>query len=170
MKTELNQQAINLIQQLAFESNQQDAYANQCSVSLLNIFLIQMLRKYSDTITLYNVEGYLDKDFDFALVPQYIQQNYRTVTLSSLAQTFHFSEAYMSKLIQKHLNRNFVSLLRELKMNKAVEFLSNTRMKINEISEWLGYESVDHFSRTFKRTFGAPPTEYRKEQHSPVEA
>lgn len=162
MKTQLTPKIQNLIQLLVYESNQKDAYANMCSISLLNLFLIQILRKYSDTITFYNFEAYAQEDFDFALILQYIQQNYKTVTLSSLAKTFHFSEAYMSKFIQKHVNQNFVSLLRDLKMNKAQHYLTKTSMKISEISEQLGYGSVDHFSRTFKKYYGLSPSDYRK--------
>ena len=162
MKIELSQQITNLVQQLAFESNMSNLHANNCCVSLLNLFLVYCLRKYSDTIRLYNIDDYIDKDLGFVSILQYIQQNFQTVTLSSLAKKFHFNEAYLSRLIKKNLNQNFTSLLRELKMGKALEYLNNTRMKISDIADYLGYESVDHFTKTFKKAHGMPPTKYRK--------
>ena len=30
-------------------------------------------------------------------------------------------------------------------MGKALEYLNNTQMKISDIADYLGYESVDHF-------------------------
>ncbi|MBR5572837.1 MAG: helix-turn-helix domain-containing protein [Oscillospiraceae bacterium] len=150
------------MQQLHYESNLPDSYANDCAVSLLNLLLARALRAASATVTLHHYDGYSEKDFDFALVLQHIQQNYRTVTLSSLAKTFHFSEAYLSKLIRKNLNQSFTEILRTLKMNHAVEYLMNTSMKISEIAEKVGYDSVDHFTRTFRKVYGASPLEYKK--------
>lgn len=164
LKTELTPEITRTVQQLVHESFQDDAYTNACCVGLLNLFLAQVLRKYSDTITFYNFDVYTHKDFDPALILQFIQQNYSTVTLSSLAKTFHFSEAYMSKFIQKHLNQSFVSLLRDVRMNKAQQLVASTPMKMSAIAERLGYDSVDHFSRTFKKVHGLSPLDYRKKR------
>lgn len=150
------------IQQLFYESNLSDSYANDCSVSLLNLYLARVLRAARAAITLYDYQGYSQRDFDFAVVLQFIQQNYRTVSLPMLADTFHFSESYISKLIRKNLNQNFTDVLRTLKMSHAVDILMNTPLKISEISEAVGYDSVDHFTRTFKRVYGMPPLEHRK--------
>ena len=35
-------------------------------------------------------------------------------------------------------------------------------MKINEISEAVGYDNDKHFMKTFKGVFSVTPTEYRK--------
>ena len=162
LKTGNDPLVFHTMQQLHYESNLPDGYANDCSVSLLNLLLARALRSASAAVTLHHYEGFSERDFDFALVLQYIQQNYRTVTLSSLAKTFHFSEAYLSKLIHKNLNQSFTDILRSLKMNHAVEYLLNTPMKISEIADAVGYDSVDHFSRTFRKVYGTAPLDYRK--------
>ncbi len=152
------------MRQLIYECNMLDNYANDCAVSLLNLYLARALRAASAAVTLHHYEGYSAHGFDFALVLHYIQQNYRTVTLSSLAQAFHFSEAHLSKLIHKNLNQSFTDILRTLKMNHALDYLMNTSMKISEIAETVGYDSVDHFSRTFRKVYGQPPQYYRRDQ------
>ena len=162
LKTGNDPLVFHTMQQLHYESNLPDGYANDCSVSLLNLLLARALRSASAAVTLHHYEGFSERDFDFALVLQYIQQNYRTVTLSSLAKTFHFSEAYLSKLIHKNLKQSFTDILRSLKMNHAVEYLLNTPMKISEIADAVGYDSVDHFSRTFRKVYGTAPLDYRK--------
>lgn len=154
------------MQQLAYESSREDPYANACSIGLLNLFLAQALREYSDTIRLYNLEGFSAKTFDFALILQHMQQNFRTITLSSLARSFHFSEAYLSKLIRRNMGEGFATVIRGLKMSKAVEYLLNTPMKISEIAEQVGYDSVDHFSRTFKKLYKVSPYDYRTGKRS----
>jgi AraC-like DNA-binding protein len=162
------------VQELAYECNLVEDNANSCAVSLLNLYLARALRAATSPVTLYHYEGYSERDFNFTLVLQYIQQNYRTVTLSSLAQAFHFSETYLSKLIRKKLNQSFTDVLRTLKMNHALEYLLNTPMKVSEIADAVGYDSVDHFSRTFKKLHGISPQEYKKQalaaaENRPVE-
>ncbi len=163
LNTGNDQMTFNAMQELVYETSLEDDTANSCSVSLLNLYLARAMRAANAAITLYHYEGYSEKDFNFTLVLQYIQQNYRTVTLSSLAKAFHFSETYLSKLIHKQMNQNFTEVLRALKMNHAIEYLTNTSMKVSEIAEAVGYDSVDHFSRTFRKTYAMTPQEYRKQ-------
>lgn len=162
LKTGNDPLTFHAMQELIYECNMQDDNANTCAVSLLNLYLARALRAANAAITLYHYEGYAERDFNFTLMLQFIQQNYRTVTLSSLAQTFHFSETYLSKLIRKRMNQSFTEVLRTLKMNHAIEFLNNTSMKISEIADAVGYDSVDHFSRTFRRVYGVAPQGYKK--------
>lgn len=151
-----------VLQNIAIEANMSDAYANSCAIGLLNALFGKMLRSYGDTIELYNAESALRQKFDFSLLLQYIQHNYQTVTLSSLSAQFHYSQTYLSRLIKNNMGKSFIEIITDIKMNHAAEALRNTTMKVHEISEMVGYESVDHFSRTFKKAFGIPPTEYRK--------
>jgi len=148
-------------QQLTYETNLLELYSNNCSASLLEVFLARVLRAARSSIALYHYEGYAQRDFDFALLLQYVQQNYRTVTLSDLARTFHFDEAYLSKLIRKNMGQNFTTVLRTVKMNYAMDYLMNTPMKVNQIAEAVGYDSADHFSRIFRRVYGMSPQQYR---------
>lgn len=148
-------------QQLTYECNLADDFSNPCSISLLNLFLARALRAGAE-VSLHHYENYSEQDFDFTLILLYIQQNYRTVTLSSLAETFHFSETYLSKLIHKNMDRSFTDVLRSLKMERAMDFLMNTPMKVSEIALAVGYDSVDHFSRTFRRVYGASPQQYKQ--------
>lgn len=148
-------------QQLTYETNLTELYSNNCSASLLDVFLARALRAARNAIALYHYNGYSRKDFDFTLMLQYIQQNYRTVTLSDLAEAFRFDEAYLSKLIRKNMGRNFTDVLRTVKMNRAMDYLLNTPMKISKIAETVGYDSADHFSRIFRRVYGMSPQQYR---------
>lgn len=161
LKTGSDQLTFQTAQQLTYETNLTELYSNSCSASLLDLFLARSLRAGRNAIALYRYEGYSRKDFDFALVLQYIQQNYRTVTLSDLAEAFCFDEAYLSKLIRKNMGQKFTDVLRAVKMNRAMEYLMNTPMKISKIAEAVGYDSADHFSRIFRRVYGISPQQYR---------
>ena len=106
---------------------------------------------------------------DFSLVLQYIQHNYKTLTLSSLADFFHYSEPHLSTLIKQNTGSNFTDLIKNLRLRDAKNLLINTNMKINEIAEQIGYNSADHFSRVFRQTYKMSPADYRKQnkQESP---
>lgn len=164
LRTGTDQDLLQTAQMLTYESNITDNFSNSCSVGLLNLFLARAMRAAQAAITLYRYENYREQDFDFTLILQYIQQNYRTVTLSTLAGTFHFSETYMSKMIRRKMGQSFTEVLRSVKMNHAIDHLKNTSMKISEISEAVGYDSVDHFSRTFRRVYGVSPQQYRQKE------
>lgn len=164
-RTGNNESLFITVQMLTYECNLTDDFANTCGASLLNLFLARLLRVAAD-ITLHHYESYSQRDFDFTLLLQYIQQKYRTVTLASLADTFHFSKPYLSDLIHKNMGRSFTEILRSVKMRYALDFLMNTPMKVSEISDAVGYDSVDHFSRTFRREYGMSPKQY-KQCHRP---
>lgn len=161
LKTGGNPLTFQTAQQLTYEANLSAPYANSCSASLLDLFLARALRAAKSAIALYRYEGYSKQDFDFALVLQYIQQNYRTVTLSSLAEVFHFNKTYLSRLIRQKMGQSFSEVLCEVKMSFAMDYLMNTTMKISSIADAVGYASVDHFSYVFRRVYGLPPQQYR---------
>ena len=117
-----------------------------------------LLRNYSQTLQFYNYQ----MGSDFTLVLQYIQHNYRTLTLSSLAEFFHYSEPHLCTLIKQNTGYNFSELVRQLRMADAVSLLTNTELKISEVANRIGYNSADHFSRIFRQTYGMSPQEFKK--------
>jgi AraC-like DNA-binding protein len=50
-----------------------------------------------------------------------------------------------------------------MKMERALDMVRDTYLKINEISEILGFGDVSHFSRDFKKMHGKKPTEFRND-------
>ncbi|MCR4856064.1 MAG: AraC family transcriptional regulator, partial [Erysipelotrichaceae bacterium] len=96
----------------------------------------------------------------------YINNHYNSVTLEEVADHFHYSIPYCSKLIQSEAGINFVSFVRQVRMNHATAMLRNTEMPISEISYMIGYENTESFIRAFKKVFDQSPSAYRKENRS----
>lgn len=92
----------------------------------------------------------------------YIQGNFKTVTLEDLSEEFHFTTKYLSRLIKNTTGHNFKEIIQTLKLNKAIELLASSDLKICDISEAIGYENNTHFIRIFKKVYGMSPNEYRK--------
>jgi AraC-like DNA-binding protein len=118
-----------------------DPYSNMVVISLIQLIFIELLRKYSQTISYYNY----DRGSDFSLVLQYIQHNYRTLSLPDLAAFFHYSEPHLCTLIKKNTGHTFSDLIRELRLEDAKRCLRDTDLKVGEIAEKVGYNSADHF-------------------------
>jgi transcriptional regulator GlxA family with amidase domain len=70
----------------------------------------------------------------------------------------------MNYLFQKHINKSPGRMLREVRMNKARELLTDTNLSLSKIAEHVGYGSAMSFSLAFKREHNMTPGEYRRKQ------
>lgn len=146
------------LRHIMIESNTFDKYSNTCLINYVYLLFSFVLRQYSQSIQFYDYQ----MGSDFSLVLQYIQHNYQTVTLSFLAELFHYSEPHLCTQIKQNTGYTFSELIRQLKLSQAVNYLTNTKMRISEIAENVGYNSADHFSRVFRGVYHMSPQEYRK--------
>ncbi|WP_303032405.1 AraC family transcriptional regulator [Dubosiella newyorkensis] len=92
----------------------------------------------------------------------HIERNFETITLSHIAETFHFSQAYVSRMIKKQTGKSFTDLLLDLKFEKATYWLETRTDSIQQIAYDSGFESIEHFNRLFKKRFLITPGQYRK--------
>ena len=95
-------------------------------------------------------------------VLSYMSKNYKTVTLKSISEKFFYSKTHVCRLFIKKMNKTFNQTLMEMRLSHAQAMLIKTDMKIKEIAEAVGYDSVEYFQRLFKKKTGLTPCEYRK--------
>ena len=101
------------------------------------------------------------QDDRLVAILNYIQTNYQSVTLENLATQFHLSEPYISKYIKDKSGKTFGEHVAHIRMKRAKTLLKNGNMTVENISYAVGYQNVEHFNRTFKRTFQMTPLQYR---------
>ena len=101
------------------------------------------------------------QDDRLVAILNYIQTNYQSVTLEDLATQFHLSEPYISKYIKDKSGKTFGEHVAHIRMKRAKTLLKNGNMTVENISYAVGYQNVEHFNRTFKRTFQMTPLQYR---------
>jgi len=94
----------------------------------------------------------------------FINDNYRTVTLESLAKHFHYTVPYVSKLIRTTTGMTFTAILRETRFDVCRWMLVNSDLKIYQVAEIAGFQNTDHFNRSFKKRTGITPSEYKKQK------
>jgi YesN/AraC family two-component response regulator len=97
-------------------------------------------------------------------VRKYIRRNYKNkIKLEMISQYVGLSEGYFSKIFTKNTGENFSTYLTKYRIDKAKELLKTTDKKIYEICDEIGYENVEHFSRTFKKIIGCSPKKYQSQ-------
>jgi 2-isopropylmalate synthase len=102
-----------------------------------------------------------EKDDRLLAMINYIQANYRSVTLEGVAEEFHLSTPYVSKYIKDKSGKTFGEHVAQIRLKKAKTLLKNGNMTIENISYSVGYPNAEHFSRVFKKSFGMTPVAYR---------
>lgn len=147
----------NYLQNLFAELGMKDAFYNHNMTSILLLFFSTLLRNHSDTAHFYNCQQLSGEHCDFNLLSQYIRQNYNTITLKDVAEKFHYSESFFSKLIKKNFGVSFSVLIRDLRLSHAHELLRHSSYTLREICDIVGYQSVSAFSRSYKKRYGTSP-------------
>ena len=91
----------------------------------------------------------------------YIEQKYRTATLTELCSRLHLPMHVLSKMIKKTTGFNFKELLQRKRLNKAVELMCDTDLPISDIIAAVGYENNSYFHRVFKEHYHMTPRAFR---------
>ena len=93
----------------------------------------------------------------------YIDTSYSSATLSKVAEDFHVSISFASRLIREKTGFTFQQHLMKKRFQKAVILLLETDLSIEEIIPRVGYENVSYFFREFKKRYGTTPRKYRRQ-------
>jgi AraC-like DNA-binding protein/tetratricopeptide (TPR) repeat protein len=93
----------------------------------------------------------------------YLKQDF---TLHNVAKRLKTNTAYLSKIVNSELDKNFSSYVNELRINYIViELKNNSKLRsysINAIAEEIGYKSPESFTKYFKIATGISPSIYIK--------
>jgi AraC-like DNA-binding protein/ligand-binding sensor protein len=93
---------------------------------------------------------------------QYIIENQSNVIrLTDVAKHVNTSTFYFCKLFRKVTGLNFTDYVSRVRIEKAKNLLLNPNLRVSEIAYEVGFQSLTHFNRTFRRLVGESPSEYR---------
>jgi AraC-like DNA-binding protein/ligand-binding sensor protein len=81
--------------------------------------------------------------------------------LGQVAKAVHTSTFYFCKMFKKVTGINFTDYLSRVRIEKAKNLLLNPNLRVSEIAFEVGFQSLTHFNRVFKKILGQSPTEYR---------
>lgn len=133
-------------------------YSVLVNAIVTRIFVL-LLRRYMSSCELPKGKP---EDSEIALtLARYLQANAADVTLARLAEDFHYSTEYASRLIKRSTGRTFIQLLTSIRLENAKQLLRDTSLSVTDIALQVGYDSSEHFIRTFRKHTGITPSEYR---------
>ena len=84
------------------------------------------------------------------------------LSLTSVAKVVNMSSFYFCKTFKKVTGLNFTDYLARTRIERAKELLLNPNARVSEIVFEVGFQSITHFNRIFKRHVGKSPSEYRQ--------
>jgi AraC family transcriptional regulator, glycine betaine-responsive activator len=95
---------------------------------------------------------------DLQAAVQIMLENIETpLDLATVAQRLGQSRRNMERLFRKHLNGSPARYYLGLRLTRARQLLSQTRMSVLEVALCCGFGSATHFSQRYRAYFGVPP-------------
>ena len=93
---------------------------------------------------------------------EYIQEHQtENLRLGHVAKAVNTSTFYFCKMFKKVTGINFTDYLSRVRIEKSKNLLLNPNLRVSEIAFEVGFQSLTHFNRVFKKILGQSPTEYR---------
>lgn len=93
---------------------------------------------------------------------QIIYENWdKEISVSDLAKQVHLSKNYFGEMFQREVGMTVQQYINKLKIDHARILLEDKTLSINAISDTIGYQDANYFSRVFKKVYNMTPKEYR---------
>lgn len=93
---------------------------------------------------------------------QFIQDHQsEDLTLGQVSKFVNTSSYYFCKMFKRATGLHFTQYLARVRIEKAKNLLLNPNLRISEIAFEVGFQSLTHFNRVFKKITGQSPSEYR---------
>lgn len=93
----------------------------------------------------------------------FISENYgEKIYLDDIARSGSVCRSGCNALFRKYLHRSPVMYLVEYRLSRAKELLTDTDMRIIDVSLETGFPSVAYFISAFRKNFGITPSGYRR--------
>ncbi len=93
---------------------------------------------------------------------EYIREHQaEKISLGNVARAVNMSAFYFCKMFKKTTGINFTDYLTRVRIERARNLLLNPNLRISEIGFEVGFQSLTHFNRVFKKIAGQSPTDYR---------
>lgn len=96
---------------------------------------------------------------------EYIREHHaEDLPLGRVAKAVNTSMFYFCKMFKKATGINFTDYLSRVRIEKSKNLLLNPNLRVSEIAFEVGFQSLTHFNRVFKKILGQSPTEYRAQR------
>ena len=101
--------------------------------------------------TLENIKAYIDNRY------------FENIRISMFTDKYYLSREYLMKLFKGKYGYGIHEYVQKVRMDKAKQLLADPGLKIQDISERLGYKDKNYFSKAFRNYYECSPSEYRSQ-------
>lgn len=134
-----------------------EAYLNQILVHIYRMFhsikmkmFIPDINKKLTGSTAYSIIRYIDKNI------------FSIKSVKSISDALGYSNSYISHVFKEKVGMTIQDYISHKKIENSLELLRYKKISVTQISETLNYESVQAFSKVFKRVMDCSPSEYQR--------
>ncbi len=128
------------------------------SEELTNLFY-ETVYTFVKKVSIY--KGNHDSDMANKLTTYILQNVSKNITLEEIANHFYISKSSLCAKFKKEVGKTINDFILEKKIQISLDLLKDKTKSISYISEYLGFSSPPHFTKTFLKIIGETPTEYR---------
>ena len=150
----------NYILDMYREQKTGDSFSDRIICSILTLFFVELTRRHGNNVSI--PDSRRERTEQESEMLAYIMGNCSTVTLNELAEKFHFSVPYCSKLVKSITGKTFSNLLTEIRLQQGEQLLLYSQLSVEDISDKVGYKNSESFIRAFRRLYGDTPSQYRR--------
>lgn len=118
-----------------------------------------LFRQTPKTITQVN-----DQKITFEIKQYLMGHLSKSVSLQDLSEELGISVNTAMHIFRNNVGMGIIAYFNKLKIEKAMLLIDEGEFSFRTISERLGFESPEYFSRVFKKQTGMTPTDYAKQQ------
>ncbi len=94
---------------------------------------------------------------------QFIAQNQNNaICLATVAKAVNTSTFYFCKLFKRATGLTFTDYLARVRIEKAKTLLLDPNHRVSEVAYDIGFQSLTHFNRVFRKIVGRSPSSYRQ--------
>jgi AraC-like DNA-binding protein/DNA gyrase inhibitor GyrI len=87
---------------------------------------------------------------------------HQPLTLGIIAGRIHVSQSQLLRIMRTALNEPLSAYIARQRLERAVMYMQTDEMNLTELSEKVGYDNPQSFSKAFKKFFGTSPKAYRR--------
>jgi len=109
------------------------------------------------------VENSAAQPVSVARAKQFIARNQDgAICLATVAKAVNTSTFYFCKLFKRATGLTFTDYVARVRIEKAKTLLLDPNQRVSEVAYDVGFQSLTHFNRVFRKIVGRSPTSYRR--------
>ncbi len=83
------------------------------------------------------------------------------ISVGDIAQATHSSAFHLCRVFRNYTGNTLHHYLNQVRLKASLEYVAEPNISLTDIGLALGYASHSHFTKSFRKAFGAPPSTLR---------